>query len=1184
MFNPVDTKTDFAAMERDILDWWERNDIPAKYRQRNHGADKTYSFIDGPITANNPMGVHHAWGRSYKDIFLRFRAMQGYDQRYQNGFDGQGLWIEVEVEKELGFGSKRDIEAFGVDKFVDMCKRRVDHFADVISQQSIRLGYWMDWDDSYHTKSDENNYTIWHFLKTCHRKGWLYEGRDVMPWCPRCGTGLSEHEIVTEGYKEIVHPGLFVKFPLLDVPSPSMEKGKDGSESIPSPSGEANPTVPSPSGGRLGRGQDDSKDTSPPLLGGQEKESLLVWTTTPWTLTANAAAAVHPEKTYIKVRQDGETLYLIKELTSILKGDYELLGEVPASELIGARYRAPFAELTAQQGVEHRVIAWDEVSESEGTGIVHIAPGAGKEDFALGGENGIPAIAPLDEYGDFVDGFDWLTGQNVYDVNDAIYDSLKSKGVFYNLERYSHRYPVCWRCDSELVFRLVDEWFISMGEKHDKPREELTASEKANSLRYQIMDVVDTIRWVPDFGYARELDWLRNMDDWMISKKRYYGLALPIYKCGCGWFDVIGSETELQARAVEGWAEFEGNSPHRPWVDAVKIRCNECGGVVSRIGDVGNAWLDAGIVSFSTIGYRHDKDYWRKWFPADWISESFPGQFRNWFYSLLTMSTVLENTAPFKSVFSYALMRDDQGEEMHKSKGNAIWFEDAAERMGVDAMRWVFLRQNPALNINFGFRSADEVRRRFIIPLWNVYSFFVTYANIDRYDATATAPPVSERAELDRWILSELNQLVKEVTDAFENFEPDRAARHVEGFIEYLSNWYVRRSRRRFWKAGILAENADADKHAAYATLYDCLLTLIKLIAPVMPFMTEQMYRNLTGAPIIPSPAMEEGQDGGENAASTSKAWGKESIHLDDYPVADESLIDESLSRATRMIMQLSSMGRAARQKAGIKVRQPVRTMKVLASSASDKATVEALSDQLKEELNVKEVEVIYDSEGMGDIYFWDWKVSPNMRVLGPKYGPRLREITEGLAAMDPRDVVAKLRRREQIVIPSKDEALPPIELARGLPETGSWVAMPPGSVPSAAYLTADDEPLVNGILNINTEKIAPEGFAAEEDRAYSVALSTEITPALRLEGDARELVHGIQNMRRSAEFDIADHIVTYYESSPELDAVIAAHSDYIRQETLSEDLLSQPPADDAYTETLKVNAIQATIGVRRAN
>ena len=1094
MFNPVDTKTDFAAMERDILDWWERNEIPAKYMARNSGADKTFSFIDGPITANNPMGVHHAWGRSYKDIFLRFRAMQGYDQRYQNGFDGQGLWIEVEVEKELGFGSKRDIEAFGVDKFVDMCKQRVDRFADIISNQSIRLGYWMDWDDSYHTKSDENNYTIWHFLKTCHQKGWLYEGRDVMPWCPRCGTGLSEHEIVTEGYKEIVHPGLFVKFPLI----------RDESTSHP------HPNLP-PSRGKE-----------------QEVESLLVWTTTPWTLTANAAAAVHPEKTYIKVRQDGEILYLIKECEPVLKGEYEVLGDVPASELVGARYRAPFAELTAQEGVEHRVVAWEEVSESEGTGIVHIAPGAGKEDFELGNENDIPAIAPLDEYGDFVEGFDWLTGQNVYDTNDAIYDSLKSKSVFYNLERYSHRYPVCWRCDSELVFRLVDEWFISMGEKHDKPREELTAEEKANSLRYQIMEVVDDIRWIPEFGYARELDWLRNMDDWMISKKRYYGLALPIYKCGdCGWFDVIGSEKELQERSVEGWDEFEGNSPHRPWVDSVKISCDECDVPVSRIEDVGNAWLDAGIVSFSTIQYRHDQDYWRKWFPADWISESFPGQFRNWFYSLLTMSTVLESTAPFKSVFSYALMRDDKGEEMHKSKGNAIWFEDAAERMGVDAMRWVFLRQNPALNINFGFRSADEVRRRFIIPLWNVYSFFVTYANIDRYDVTSTPPPVSERAELDRWILSELNQLVREVTDAFENFDPDRAARHVEGFVEYLSNWYVRRSRRRFWKAGILAENADADKHGAYATLYDCLLTLIKLVAPVMPFMTEQMYQNLVRQSVI----------NGSTGSPRTGSYGKESIHLDDFPVADESLIDQRLSDATRLAMRLSSMGRAARSKAGLKVRQPLEHALVRLRSTDEAALLSQVAPQVQDELNVKQIEPVTDE---GDVL--EYKVQPNLRLLGPKYGAELRNIVAALNDANPAEIHGQVRSGNSVAV--------------------NGVVLEP------------DEVLV--------ETLDKDGYAVTNEGGYTVAVSTEVSEALKLEGDARELVHGIQNMRRSADFDIADHIVTYYESSPELDAVIAAHSDYIRQETLSQELVSRAPADDAYTETLKVNAIQATIGVVR--
>ena len=476
-FAPVDAKTDFTAMERDILDWWNQNDISAKYRRRNNGASKTYSFIDGPITANNPMGVHHAWGRSYKDMFLRFRAMQGYDQRYQNGFDGQGLWIEVEVEKELGFKSKRDIEAFGVDKFVNLCKERVDRFADVITQQSIRLGYWMDWDDSYHTKSDENNYTIWHFLKTCHQKGWLYEGRDVMPWCPRCGTGLSEHEIVTEGYKEIVHPGLFVKFPLLSAEARALRR-------IPAGMDDHALDADRQRRRRRASGQDLHQ-------GGAERRDAL----------PHQRARRHPARRLRTARRTARKRTHRPPLPSALRR----------------------TDRAGRRAAPHR--RWDEVSEAEGTGVVHIAPGAGREDFALGNENDIPAIAPLDEFGDFVEGFDWLTGQNVYDVNDAIYDSLKSKGVFYHLERYSHRYPVCWRCDSELVFRLVDEWFISMGKKHDKPRAEVTPEEKAQSLRYQIMDVVDTIRWKPEFGYARELDWLRNMDDWMISKKRFYGLG-----------------------------------------------------------------------------------------------------------------------------------------------------------------------------------------------------------------------------------------------------------------------------------------------------------------------------------------------------------------------------------------------------------------------------------------------------------------------------------------------------------------------------------------------------------------------------------------------------------------------------------------------------------------------------------
>ena len=1052
MFEPVNSRVDFAAMELDTIEWWNENDVPRKYRERNGDSARTYSFIDGPITANNPMGVHHAWGRTYKDLFLRFRNMQGYRQRFQNGYDGQGLWIEVEVEKELGFESKRDIEGFGIDKFVDLCKARVDRFADIITDQSKRLGYWMDWDNSYHTKSDENNYMIWHFLKTCHEKGLIYKGRDVMPWCPRCSTGLSEHEIVTEGYVEIVHPGLFVKFPII--------------------------------------GGDDGAETG---------ESLLIWTTTPWTLSSNVAAAVHPELTYVKVRNGDDTLYLAKGRLPVLRGDYEVLEEMLGSALTGLRYRGPFDELPAQAGVEHRIVEWDEVSESEGTGIVHTAPGAGKEDFALGREFGLAVIAPLDDEGVFVEGFDWLTGMSVFDVNKPIYDSLRGKGVFYHVEPYSHRYPVCWRCGTELVFRLVDEWFIRM-----------------EPVRELLMDVTNKIEWVPAFGKARELDWLRNMDDWMISKKRYYGLALPIFECGeCGEFEVIGSEDELRERAVEGWDEFEGNSPHRPWVDAVKISCGECGVAVSRIEDVGNPWLDAGIVSFSTLGYRNDREHWNEWFPADWISESFPGQFRNWFYSLLTMGAILQETEAFKLVFSYALMRDERGEEMHKSKGTAIWFEDAADNMGVDAMRWTFSRHTPENNINFGFGTADEVRRRFMIPLWNVYSFFVTYANIDRFDPNIEPPPVSERPDLDRWILSELQQLVAHVTQSLERFQPDTASRRCEDFVESLSNWYVRRSRRRFWKSGLLngagAGDADiSDKLAAYATLYEVLLTLTKLLAPMVPFVTDAMYRNLTA---------------GDK---------RESVHLDDYPVADLSLIDERLNEVTRLAQRVSSMGRAARSKAQIKVRQPLESVLALTRTAEERELLPSATPQILDEINVRKLVAV---EGESEVV--SYVVQPNLPLLGPKYGREVGAVRQALANADPAEVAARSAAGAAI-------------------EVGGYT-------------------LEAGEVLVSTED--GDGLSVSLDAGYAVAVTTEVTPKLLLEGQARELVHRIQNMRRDAGFDIADHITAYY-TGDDLDEVLAAHAEYVKQETLSVDLVKGEAPDGAHVAAQEFDGLASSIGV----
>ena len=905
MFEPVNSRPDFIGLEYEMMKFWDEESIVEKYLNKNNDADKKYSFIDGPITANNPMGVHHAWGRTYKDLYQRYKTMQGYEQRYQNGFDGQGLWIEVEVEKELGFKSKKDIEKFGIDKFVELCKQRVDKFSAIQTKQSIRLGYWMDWDNCYHTKSDENNYTIWHFLKVCCEKGLLYEGNDVMPWCRRCGTGLSEHEIVTEGYQEVTHKSVFVKFQIQNT----------------------------------------------------DNEFLIIWTTTPWTLPANIAAAVNPESIYIKVEQNQEYYYIAKNTVSFLKGPYEIVEEIKGETLVGMEYIGPFDNLTIQKDVIHKVIPWEEVGD-EGTGIVHIAPGAGKEDYALGKKYNLTTIAPIDDSGDYVDGFDKYTGMNVSDVNDEIFNDLKEKNILYKIEQIVHRYPVCWRCGEELVFRLVSEWFISV-----------------DPFREQIMDVTRKIRWIPEFGLARELDWLKNMDDWMISKKRYYGLALPIYKCeDCNEFEVIGSEYELKERAIEGWDLFEGHSPHKPWVDYVKIECTNCKLPLSRIKDVGNPWLDAGIVPYSTLKYRSDKDYWSKWFPADWISESFPGQFRNWFYSMLAMSTVLENTEPYQNVFSYALMRDEKGDEMHKSKGNAIWFEDAADEMGVDSMRWLYSRQNPANNLNFGFNVANEVKRRFLIPLWNVYSFFVTYANIDDF-----VPSQENRKYtnyLDRWIISELNELVEFVTNNLDNYDSAAASYKVEEFIELLSNWYVRRNRRRFWKS----EN-DADKQFAYQALYECLYTLCHLLAPFMPFITDKIYQNLVRTHDNKSP---------------------KSVHLGNWPISDKNLIDPNLSSQVRLSKTLVSLGRSVRQKSGIRVRQPISQIIISGAFISDNELQEYMNQQITEELNVKEV--VFDNSIEG---IFKYIVNLRFDLLGPRLGNDINLVANTLKNMDS-DLIAR--------------------------------------------------------------------------------------------------------------------------------------------------------------------------------
>ena len=857
MFKKIDEKLNFSEIEKNVLDFWEKNDIFSKLRRKNSGKPK-FRFIDGPITANNPMGVHHAWGRTLKDIFQRYKAMDGFEQRFQNGFDCQGLWVEVEVEKELGLKSKKDIEKYGLDKFSKKCRERVNKFSKAITDQSIKLGQWMDWENSYYTMADTNIEYIWHFLKRCAEKGWLYKGTFILPWCIRCGTSLSQHELA-DSYREIVHPSIFVKFPLKD------RKG----------------------------------------------EFLVVWTTTAWTLPANVSAAVHPDLDYLKVKRGEEVFYFSKAAQNLLEAGDVILDTLKGSKLTGWEYETPFGYLPPQKGIKHKVIPWKDVGEAEGSGIVHIAPGCGEADNALGKEYDLPEIAPLDEGGNYVGNFDWLTGKNVRDVVEPIIADLEKRGLIYKVEKISHRYPVCWRCREELVFRLVSEWFI-----------------KCDEIRSLMKKEAVNVKWYPEHAGKLMQDWLDNMGDWCISRKRYWGLPLMFFECDCGSLEIVGSLSELKNKAVN--PQDVDNLPelHRPWIDDIRIRCSKCGKEIARVKEVGDCWLDAGIVPFSTLKYFEDRPYWQSWFPTEFICEM-REQIRLWFYSQLFMSVVLEGVTPYLSVLAYEKVYDEHGKPMHKSTGNVIWFDEAVEKMGADVMRWIYAKQDISQNLRFGYEQSHEVKRR-LLTLWNTYSFFVNYANLDRPDLRYGETPAGSAFDvMDLWILARLNSLIKRTAECYENYDTRSLVTNIEIFLEDLSNWYIRLNRRRFWKG-----EKDEDKEAAYRALHMVLVNLIKLSAPVLPFLTEEMYQSLVRGVYPEAP---------------------ESIHLTDFPKVDASLINQELLDNMELVRTITAMGHSARDKAELKVRQPLRTIYLKLKSGKQRDTIKEFKDLILTELNVKE-------------------------------------------------------------------------------------------------------------------------------------------------------------------------------------------------------------------------------------
>ena len=1098
MIKKVDPQVDFIKLEHSVLDFWEKNDIFNKRVALNKGKPP-WSFIDGPITANNPMGVHHAWGRTIKDMMNRYKAMKGFDLRYQNGFDCQGLWVEVEVEKELGFKSKRDVEEYGIEKFVNLCKERVRKYSAIQTEQSKRLGYWMDWDNSYYTMSDENNYTIWSMLKKLFEDGKIYRGMDVVPWSGKSGTSYSQMEII-EGRKLVAHESVFVRFPILD----------------------------------------------------RENEYLLVWTTTPWTLTSNVIAAVNVNLEYVKLRAaDGSLYYFAKEnlefqrlekqfsdkkqwiegvpklktISQIFKerGGYEIEGTVKGFDLIGIKYSGPFDDLEAQtelggypftdeklkskgiNGVNtHQVIdagkdsiGNDIVVAGEGTGIVHMAPGCGDIDYKIGKKMGFINIAPLDAEAKFMEKFGWLSGlvATEKDTINKIITDLKERGFLVYSEQYPHVYPHCWRSGDELVFRMVDEWYINM------------------DWRNQIKKVVDQINWIPDWGKDREHEWLDNMGDWMISKKRFWGLALPIWEFEDGSFMVIGSKQELKGLAIEGWDEFDGESPHRPWIDKVKIKHPETGLIGTRILDVGNPWLDAGIVPYSTLNYNDDKKYWEKWFPGDFVVESFPGQFRNWFYSLLALSTVMEDKAPFKTLLGHALVKDETGRDMHKSWGNAIWFDDAAEEIGVDVMRWMYANQNIENNLLFGYGPANEVRRK-LLTLWNVYSFFATYAAVDKFSPLEVNIKDSHLTLLDQWILAKSNLLVKEAVNAFDSYRVDKFIQKFERFLDDLSNWYIRRNRRRFWKS----EN-DIDKEAAYHTLYHVLLTSIKIIAPILPFMSEKIYQNLV--------------------CNIDKNL-PESVHLCEYPEIDDQKIDQKMIDQVDAIRKMVELGRSARNKVELKIRQPLQELCFHLSDNSIKEFVIENQNIILEELNVKNIKYVDSTDKL-----IGYIIKPNLPFIGQDYGKELPKIKDAILKMDSDKIVSDINQDGEVAIHLESKT---INLKRD------------------AFLI---------------DKESKEGYTSESDGNITVGLTTELSEKLVQEGIARDVIRHVQIMRKNANFAVEDRINTYGSFDGEIGDAIKANEDYFKNETLTVNMIDEFQSGE-YEESFEIKGTRIKISINR--
>jgi isoleucyl-tRNA synthetase len=1050
-FEPVDPKASLPELERRTLEFWRDADVfHRQLEQRKDGP--LWVFYEGPPTANGKPGIHHIEPRTFKDVYPRFKAMTGHFVPRKAGWDCHGLPVELEVEKEIGTKTKRDIEAFGIAEFNRLCRESVTRYVEEWERVTERIGFWIDMSDAYRTMDAEYVESVWWSLKELHTKGLLYQADRVTTYCPRCGTALSDHETAL-GYAQVVDPSVYILFRVAEAAEPS-------------------------------------------LVGA----AFLGWTTTPWTLISNEGIAVAGDASYVVVDHGGERLVLAEALKdAVLPDDPVVAGPFPGASLQGIRYEPLYPNVDGA----HRVVVADFVSLEDGTGVVHMAPAFGPEDLDVGRREGWPVFKPLDGEGRFTaDAPELVRGVFFKDADAPITEDLRERGLLHRAETIEHTYPLCWRCSTPLIYVARTSWYI-----------------RTTAVKDRLLEVNEQVNWYPEhIKHGRYGDWLENNVDWALSRERYWGTPLPIWRCPNGHDTAIGSLAELSGRAGRDVTLLD---PHRPVIDEVSFACPDCGEHASRVPEVIDTWYDSGAMPYAQWGYHPDLgrglDRFAERFPADFISEAVD-QTRGWFYTLMAEGVLLFDSICYRDVVVLGLLVDEDGRKMSKSLGNVIDPWEVLNRQGADALRWYLLTGgSPWADRRIGMSILDEVVRQFLLTLRNVVAFFVTYANASGFDPeNAEDVPKAERPLLDRWILSQLARTARQARRGLETYDATTPGRRIAEFVEDLSRWYVRRARARFWDP---EGTGRAHTRAAFLTLHECLVTLAQLLAPFTPFVAEELWRNLAA-----------GRDGRPD-----------SVHLSDYPAADEADVDEELDDAMGTARAIVELGRRIRTDAKVKVRQPL--LEAVVHQPGDHEALRPLLGLVADELNVKEVVFAESAEQLGR-----WRAKPNFKVLGPRLGPRVKDVARSLAA-DDGSIAAALARGERVALADA------------------------GAGPSVD-LSPDDVDLAQDTL---------EGWGVGSEGGLTVALELELTPELRREGIARELVRVVQDARKAADLDVSDRIVLGIEADGDVAEALREHRVYVAGETLASETVEGAVPDATYTQQAEIDGSNVTVTLRKA-